>query len=146
MKSIFIEVSLFILLLTVSSCSLISRYTSEGSVKKGDVVDVHGKITNLARFEQFIVNFKNQQKDFVRLTSYTIEGDPVFQELEIKGKLIDYSYDDTEDRFAAGGGGKQTQCLGIGKEVGEKNIKYYLGKCLVTQKKIYILSVPKTSF
>lgn len=146
MKSIFIEVNLFILLLTVSSCSLISRYPSEVAIKKADVVDVHGKITNLARFEQFIVNFKNQQKDFVRVTSYTIEGDPVFQELEIKGKLIDYSYDDTADRFAASGGGKQTQCLGIEKEVAEKNIKYYLSKCLGTQKKIYILSVPKTPF
>lgn len=70
-------------------------YRYEQAIKNGDVVNLHGKISNWERWEQFIKNVDQQKADQVRITSYTTEGDPIFEELVYNGNGIEYAYDDS---------------------------------------------------
>jgi hypothetical protein len=76
-----------------------SPYTSETAIKNGDVVDIHGKQYNAEKLEKFIENVQNVNKDKVRITQYTIEGDAIIIDLVFDGKKINYTYDNTRDDF-----------------------------------------------
>lgn len=154
MKHIFIFINLLPLLLIGSGCTwqagatksketLPSKYPPQAAIQQGDVVDLHGNITNSDKLERFISNFKKGQKDFVRITKYTIEGDPVLYELSFNGKSIVYTVDNTRDHFAGNGKGEKTfQCSTIGKEQEQKFTDYYLSDCSDSVSQQKILSVP----
>ena len=63
-------------------------YTPELAAQNGDVVNVHGTYTNAERWTQFIDNVNSTVKDKVRVTQYTIEGDPILYELTYNGETI----------------------------------------------------------
>ncbi|MED4783855.1 DUF4362 domain-containing protein [Brevibacillus choshinensis] len=110
---------------------LTKPYRSEQAIKNGDVVNLHGKISNWERWEQFIKNVDQQKADQVRITSYTTEGDPIFDELVYDGKGIEYTYDDSMDAYGGNNRSRQvTKCEGI-EEKQEKNgqIGYQLKGC-----------------
>ena len=56
-------------------------YNSEEAIENGDVVNSHGEISNLDKFENFIKNVESGAKDEIRITMYTHEGDPIFYNL-----------------------------------------------------------------
>lgn len=76
-----------------------SPYTSETAIKNGDVVNIHRKQYNVEKLEQFVENVKNNKKDKIRITNYTIEGGAIITDLEYDGKNINYKYDNTRDGF-----------------------------------------------
>ncbi len=154
MQRSFLIINSFTLLVMVSACTLQtdatnpeetlpSKYPPQAAIQRGDVVDIHGNITNLDKLERFITNFEKGQKDFLRITRYTIEGDPVLYELDFNGKSIAYTVDSTRDHFAGTGKGRNTsQCSKIGKEKEKKSTQYYISDCSNSSSKQQILSVP----
>jgi hypothetical protein len=116
--------------------------TAEEAIRKGDIVDDHGKIGNLGKFKQFIENVKNGVKDKVRITSYTKEGDPIFYNLDYNGKKIKYTYDDSQDRY--GGSGKHSAtCSDIESTNNENGLEYHLSKCTSDVGKTFMFRVPE---
>ncbi|MGG1674824.1 DUF4362 domain-containing protein [Neobacillus sp. NRS-1170] len=93
-----------------------------------EVVSIHGSMQNIERLDLFVENVKNDKQDKIRLTQYTIEGDPIFQDLSYDGSKISVKYDSTEDKF--GGGEVRTDvCKSIQKKESETETKYILDEC-----------------
>ncbi|MFT9816492.1 DUF4362 domain-containing protein [Lysinibacillus sp. NPDC056185] len=67
-----------------------------------DIVDTHGEIKNLERFEDFFRNVQLGKEDSIRVAKYTIEGDPILHELKYDGKIIKSTYDSRRDQFGQG--------------------------------------------
>ena len=73
-------------------------YDSDEAIKRGDVVYTAFGSYNLKTFEQFLSNVSSKKEDKIRITSYTHEGDPIFQDLQFDGSEIHYSYDNSYDQ------------------------------------------------
>ncbi|MBW4081514.1 DUF4362 domain-containing protein [Paenibacillus sp. S150] len=82
----------------LASCSSPSYGPGEAA-KRGDIVDHYGNFTNLERLDTFLENVQKQNKDRVRVTQYTIEGDPIFHNLTYDGTDIKYKFDNSQDAF-----------------------------------------------
>lgn len=67
-----------------------------------DIVDTHGEIKNKERFDEFLNNVKKNQKDSIRVVSYTIEGDPMLKDLSYNDGVIKFTTDTRRDKFGAG--------------------------------------------
>ncbi|WP_314000842.1 DUF4362 domain-containing protein [uncultured Paenibacillus sp.] len=109
------------------------EYRSEQAANNGDVVELLGKIMNADKWEQFLANIKSGSADEVQITSYTIEGDPIFYDLMFDGERIAYTYDSTFDAF----GSRQKLdafCTGIDGENTEQGIDFKLTGCQEGQK------------
>lgn len=100
-------------------------YTAEKATLNGDVVNIFEKIANLEKWEQFIKNVNGKIKDQVRITQYTIEGDPIFYELVYDGNTIQYTYDNSLDINGADSGRPSTLCKRIGTKQNESGHEYY---------------------
>lgn len=105
-------------------------YRPEVAIENGDVVDIHGKISNLDKFDNFIKHIRSGDKDKIRITSYTIEGDPIFYNLSYDGNQIQYNYDNSQDAFGGSDKGVQsTSCSSIEKKDVENGVEYDLNGC-----------------
>ncbi|WP_223701096.1 DUF4362 domain-containing protein [Sutcliffiella deserti] len=105
-------------------------YHSEEAIENGDVVDLHGEISNLDRFEDFVESVENGVKDGIRITIYTDEGDPIYNNLDYDGNKIQYTYDNSQDGFAGSGQGvRSTFCSGIKAKENEDGVEYRLSGC-----------------
>jgi hypothetical protein len=71
----------------------------------------------------------------LRVTSYTIEGDPIISDLHYDGKTIRYSYDTSQDKYGDNSIGKlKTTCEKIEKKeitqnANMKGTQYVLTGC-----------------
>jgi hypothetical protein len=96
--------------------------------KNNEVVDIHGQLENIERLDLFVKNVQAEKKDNVRLTRYTIEGDPIFHDLGFDGSKLTVKIDTTEDKF--GQGEVETYlCKGIQKQESNTETKYILEEC-----------------
>jgi hypothetical protein len=77
------------------------RYSSDMAEKNGDVVNLHGKWSNVSEWKLFVDNVKEGTADDVSVTSYTIEGDPIFEDFIFDGESIEYTSDHTHDAFGS---------------------------------------------
>jgi len=83
----------------IIGCSKNGAYNSEEAIKRGDIV-YQNEVVNLERFEKFLINISNKKEDTIRVTGYTDEGDPIFKDLHFDGKIIHFTYDNSNDKFA----------------------------------------------
>lgn len=102
-------------------------YDADQAAANGDVVNVHGKMYNLDKWKLFMKNLDLGVPDQVRITQYTVEGDPIFYELVYDGtEVITYTYDNSKDGFGSDAGRPSTMCRGIeleeNKELGSNYI------------------------
>lgn len=105
-------------------------YRFEQAIQNKDVVNLHGEYTNLDKWQQFIENVDHHQADKVRITQYTIEGDPILYELLYDGKIIHYTFDNSMDAFGSNKGRPSTSCEGIGtKKIEDGPEGYVLTEC-----------------
>lgn len=114
----------------IIGCSKSEAYGSEEAIKRGDIV-YQNEVVNLERFEKFLNNLSNKKEDTIRVTGYTDEGDPIFQDLRFDGEVIHYIYDNSNDAYAGKDKGKETD---VCKEVIEKEntqgeIEYLISGC-----------------
>jgi hypothetical protein len=103
-------------------------YTSEQAEENGDIVNMHGKITNLDKWNRFAANVKEGTPDEVHMTSYTIEGDPIFHDLLYDGRAIEATYDNSMDAFGAPDK-KISFCKSIDQYKTERGTHYTLAQC-----------------
>lgn len=128
-RYLFVIIS-FLIIISISSCSKNKGYGSEEAIKRGDVV-YQNKVVNIERFEQFLINVSNKKEDIIRVTGYTDEGDPIFKDLQYDGKVIHFTYDNSNDKFAGSDKGVETNVCEkiIEKEFLQGKIDYYVGGC-----------------
>ncbi|MGO4543443.1 DUF4362 domain-containing protein [Paenibacillus sp. 2TAB23] len=74
-------------------------YGVELAVKNGDVVNALAKWHNVDVWEEFLGNVKSKTADEIHVTSYTIEGGAIFQDLIFDGQNIAYTFDSTHDAY-----------------------------------------------
>lgn len=75
------------------------RYDSEQAVKNGDVVQTIGRVENFDVWEEFLEAVEQSRPASVQRVGYTIEGDPIFDNLNFEGKTINYVSDNTLDKL-----------------------------------------------
>ncbi|MFC3801150.1 DUF4362 domain-containing protein [Cohnella sp. GCM10012308] len=101
-------------------------YEVEQAVENGDVVNVHGKMYNLDKWKLFLANLETGVANQVRITQYTIEGDPIFYELVYDGaEVLAYTYDNSRDGFGSDAGRPSTICRGIAIEENKESGPHY---------------------
>jgi len=100
-------------------------YRSEQAIQNGDVVNLHGKYSNMEKWHRFLKNVEQNKEDKVRITQYTIEGDPIFYELVFDGKVIHYTYDNSMDAYGSDSGRPSTSCTGMGSKKAEQGQDFY---------------------
>ncbi|QWU47673.1 MULTISPECIES: DUF4362 domain-containing protein [Bacillus] len=109
------------------ACSQSSSTVDE----KDDIIAKRTGISNLYKFEKFVLNVEQGKVDEIRIVNYTHEGDPIFQTLEHSGKEIRHILDNRRDEFAGDNKGVQSDsCKRIVKEVREVDIRYRLIDCM----------------
>jgi hypothetical protein len=105
-------------------------YNSDRAIKNGDVVNVHGKYFNTEKWETFLKNLESNKPYKVRITQYTIEGDPIFYELSYDGDLIHYTFDNSMDKFGSDLRRPSTSCKKVGKKKTEEGQEgFVLSEC-----------------
>jgi hypothetical protein len=118
--------------LIVSGCQTTEAPAKQLAPGKNEVVETHGSLKNFQRLDLFVENVQNNKKDKVRLTRYTIEGDPIYHDLDYDGSKLTLTYDTTKDKF---GQGEVTtsDCKSIEKQESETETKYLLAGCSASQ-------------
>jgi len=118
----------------MAGCSENMAYGSEEAVKRGDVV-YQSEVINLERFEQFLSNLSKNKEDKIRVTGYTHEGDPIYQDLQFDGKVIQYRYDNSNDEYAGNDKGVKTDvCIKIVEQENEQGeVEYLISGCSKNQ-------------
>ncbi len=76
-------------------------YTPEQAEHNGDVVNIHGRFLNVNKWDAFLTNVQGGVSDYVQITSYTIEGDPIFHNINYAKPLMEYTSDTTMDAWGA---------------------------------------------
>ncbi|OWA37651.1 hypothetical protein B9G55_06260 [Saccharibacillus sp. O16] len=79
------------------------HYSLERAVENGDVVDRVGGLVNEDIWQAFREKVDSGSSASVQVVDYTIEGDPVFHNLDYDGSVIHYQYDNTHDAFGTAG-------------------------------------------
>lgn len=93
-----------------------------------DIVDTHGDIENIERFHQFIENIKNNNADETRIVRFTTEGDPIIQDLNFDGEVIETTLDSRRDGYGPGSL-DTTTCQSIKVEEKAERTDYLLTDC-----------------
>ncbi|MEK3975778.1 DUF4362 domain-containing protein [Psychrobacillus sp. FSL K6-1267] len=93
-----------------------------------DIVDTHGDLQNFNRFEEFLSNLNNEQKDNLRIVTYTTEGDPILRDLAYDGNVIISKLDTRRDHFGAGSL-KTTSCSSLVTVLSKTRTDYELEGC-----------------
>lgn len=120
-------------MLIVLSCLLLSacsdsKYDIDKGTAKGDVINIHGRIINLDRFNQFLKNVEGHVESQIRIMQMTIEGDPVYYDFVYKKDKISFTYDDSDDTFGSNQHLK-TECTRIISEKVDRGVSYKLDGC-----------------
>lgn len=102
----------------------------------------HNKTYNLAKLESFMNSFSSHKVDQMKITSLTIEGDPIYTYLLTDGTKLQYAQDNSEDAFAGGDKGvSKTECTGIEQQSVEGRTVFVATGCQSGDQR-YILTVP----
>jgi len=75
------------------------KYSPEQAEANGDVVNLHGKLLNPDVWAKFVSNAQAGSKDEVQVVQYTIEDDPIFNNMSFDGETIRNIYDNTHDVY-----------------------------------------------
>ncbi|WP_254871020.1 DUF4362 domain-containing protein [Bacillus sp. Marseille-Q1617] len=70
--------------------------------KETDIVNTHGNVENLERFDEFYENAQSGMEDNIRIVYYTEEGDPILQDLSYDGMFFKSITDSRRDKFGEG--------------------------------------------
>lgn len=74
-------------------------YNKNEAKKRGDIIWGYENY-NIERFHEFLENTNAKKEDEIRITSYTMEGDPIFKDLVFDGEKYHYTYDNSHDGYA----------------------------------------------
>lgn len=104
--------ALFLFALFLTGCN--NSYSYEEAKKNGDIITGPPGEINFEKMDMFIEDIKNDRESKIRITSYTIEGDPILNDVVYKNGVIKYTYDSSRDKHGGKAKGKyKTQCKKI---------------------------------
>lgn len=126
----------FILTGCFNTQSGVTKFTTTIDKNK-DVINSHGNVENLDKLDAFIEDKKGSQ----RVVHYTIEGDPIFNDLTYTDSGIVMRYDNSEDNFGSPQVIKYA-CQDLVRNETDKLLSYTLTGCEGEQAKIELLQVP----
>ncbi|SDS47099.1 protein of unknown function [Paenibacillaceae bacterium GAS479] len=112
----------------LSSMMMRMIYSREQAMRNGDVMKVNDEILETEAWLDFADAVSRGENAAVQLTSYTKEGDPIFENLFYRNGSIRYSQDSTYDSFGSGGKISLTCNALLKKNTGEE-VEYTLGGC-----------------
>jgi hypothetical protein len=98
------------------------------NIDDNQIINMHGNVKNLERLDKFVERVGIGRSDEIRLTHYTIEGDPIYDEISFDGKELNIIHDTSEDKFGAN---ERTTiiCKNIERSESETFLKYMLIDC-----------------
>lgn len=105
------------------------------------VIDMHGQIENGEVFEQFVQQATDKTPTTVSITSYTIEGDPIYYRVDYDGTIFKLEIDKREDKFGSGEF-ENYSCDVLADVHNGELLEYYLAQCDDTEGKIRLLAMP----
>lgn len=77
-------------------------YPFETAVERGDVVNLHGELTNTEAYEKFKSTLEKGEPTFMRFVAFTIEGDPILMDVNYDGTTFNLTQDVSRDAFSGG--------------------------------------------
>lgn len=98
-----------------------------------DVIDMHGRVRNLGKLDRFMERVSRQ----VRVVHYTIEGDPIFDEVSYEQDRVKVRRDNTQDHFGKPAV-KTYFCSRLSKEETETQLLYTLSGCDGEDEQVYL--------
>lgn len=108
-------------------------YTPDQASVNGDIVNLHGELTNLDKWTHFVEQVRAGNPSEAHMTSYTIEGAPIFEDFIFDGQAIQYTYDNTMDAFGA-----PERLIDYCKNLVQDGGRYTLSKCGGGQSRIVL--------
>ncbi|MFC5403504.1 DUF4362 domain-containing protein [Cohnella soli] len=104
------------------------EYSSEQAIANGEIVQSIRGLANTDRWLDFVKSVGEGKSAEVHIVTYSIEGDPIFQDLLFENGTIVYTTDTTMDKF---GVPERTRsfCKGIDNAKSEQGTKYTLNQC-----------------
>lgn len=126
---------ILLIVFILGACSYDDSTPKEGDVSddsyipaSDDVVDTHGEITNLEKLNKFVEDVHKGFENEIRIVRYTVDGDPVLQDLKYDTEEITYTNDTTYDQH-----GNQSastmNCKSIEKRETDEWEEYFLTEC-----------------
>lgn len=114
---------------------------------KDEVVFKLDRSYNVEKLEQFLAHVRNGTPDQLKVTSMTIEGDPIFTYAIWDGKKLTYGYDNSEDAYGGTGKGlRKSECTSVEKKIektdGGSYARYIASGCLKQNPTLHIASIP----
>ena len=120
------KLCLVVCMLCLAGCG---KYTMEEAKENGDIIVQNG-VTNSDRFESFLNKSKQGKSDQIRITAYTIEGDPIVYDVEYGGKTYQYSSDSSRDQFGSTDDDRENEvCQQLDKTIVKQEAIYTLRQC-----------------
>jgi hypothetical protein len=100
----------FLLLMLVGGCEEpgyqaeieVGKKAGDYKPKETDIVNTHGNVENLGRFEEFYENVRNGKEENIRIVFYTEEGDPILHDIRFDGTVFKSVMDTRRDKFGQG--------------------------------------------
>jgi hypothetical protein len=124
----------------ISGCQ--SNITTDYEPESGDILDKHGDITNLDKFNAFVDHVQQGKKDKIRIVHYTIEGDAILHDLDFDGKTIHSTFDSTRDEYGSGSVTKAS-CKSIAVQETNTSTEYVIEGCDNNEREFIFLTVEK---
>jgi hypothetical protein len=110
-------VRVIVCLLVLAALTACNSYTLQEAKKNGDLIEgpPDGPL-NVEKITQFIMDADQSKESKLRITSYTKEGDAIISDLHFDGKSIQYSFDNSRDKFGGKTKGKsEATCMKMDK-------------------------------
>jgi hypothetical protein len=134
-KKRFMFIFVFVLM-TLSACGTSPSVKEQGqsgsnnsnSEEKNEIINMHGNVSNLNRLDVFVENVAAKKSDEIKITHYTFEGDPIYDEVTFDGKQLTITNDNTEDKFGSGEIFTYT-CKNMTKNESDTALEYLLKDC-----------------
>ncbi|MFD0695284.1 DUF4362 domain-containing protein [Paenibacillus sp. GCM10027628] len=105
-----------------------------------DVVDIHGNVSNLYKMDDFVKSVNAKENASIRISHYTIEGDPIYHNIKFKGGKFEIQYDTTQDNFGPKNVTTYT-CEKLDKTETNTELKYSLNGCSTDSKSVDVLYI-----
>ena len=76
------------------------EYMVEQAIKDGCIVLTYKESKNKELLQEFIKNVNNNIPDYIRILEFTVEGDQIIKDIELKEDgVIYYTVDNTRDKY-----------------------------------------------
>ncbi|MDW0110954.1 DUF4362 domain-containing protein [Sporosarcina aquimarina] len=110
----------------LAACS----YDSEKALENGDVINMNGPVYNFERFEQFLGSVEAEESAAVRISNFTLEGNPTLYNLTFDGTRFDIEIDSSKNKNRGDHPAKmKMSCTDLVSEEGQQLVTYTLEGC-----------------